>query len=144
MDAIDRFRLEPQAPETLRAILIAQDGSTLEVEGQVLEKQFRCAAGYLVITSDGIPFEEALHFYLLDGESKFLDGVTLGRMYNSGILQDLTLRGEALEFAFFGKDRWRLSILDSPRAALFSHPWSSVRGIGPWRMGHYLKLQRMG
>jgi hypothetical protein len=142
MEAVDRFHLQPQAPDTLRSILTATDGSSLEVEGQVMEKQFRCSLGYLVITSDGIPFEEALHFYLLSPDGEFLDGISLGHAYNSGILRDLSVGDNTLDFSFFGTERWRLSICDSPDALLAPNPWASVRSIRGWLRGHYLRLDR--
>ncbi len=142
MDAIDQFRLEPLAPDTVRSRLTG-GASALELEGQVLEAQFRCPLGYLLITSDGIPFEEALHFYLLDRNGSVLDGLSLGSAYHSGILSRLGVRGDELEFSFFGKERWRLSVLSSPRVLLLPTPWASVRGIhGPFRR-HYLKLEKV-
>ena len=143
MEVIERFHLQPHAPDTLRSLLIASDGSSLEVEGQVMEGQFDTSLGYLVITSDGIPFEEALHFYLLERDGKLLDGISLGHAYNSGILGDLSIGIDALEFSFFGSERWRLSIRESGDAMLFSTPWSSVRSINGWMRGHYLKLERL-
>src|ERR1700678_3874667 len=105
MEAVNKFRIEPLPGEVPRSYLIFNENSTLKVEGQIIEAQFLCAKGYLVITSDGSPFEEMIHFYLLDGEGRFLDEVSLGQIYHSGTLRDIDLRFDSrLEFSFFGKE----------------------------------------
>ena len=144
MEAVDKFRVEPLGPESLRSRLIAPDGSFLEVEGQVLEMQFRSSQGYLVVTSDGNPYEEMVHFYLLDPAGQFRDGISLGRIYHSGILADISVGDETLEFSFFGKERWRLSIRDSPGPVLFPNPLSGIRSINGRLRRHYLHLERLG
>ena len=114
------------------------------VEGIVLEAQYRCRAGYLVVTSDGNPFEELLHFYLVGNKNEILDDLSLGRMYNPGIFRDVTIvpGAEAFEFTFFGDDRWRLSILDPPRRALLPRVFSNVRRSRSWLTPSYLDLRR--
>jgi hypothetical protein len=144
MEAVDRFRVEPIEPERRRSRLIAPDGSFQEVEGQVLEMQFRCAQGFLVVTSDGNPYEETVHFYLLDATGQFRDGLSLGRMYHSGILSATAVVDETLEFSFFGTERWRLRIGHCASLVSFPKPFSGSRSIkGPLRR-HYLQLERLG
>jgi hypothetical protein len=143
MDAVDRFHIRSPGAESLHSRLISTDGTFMEVEGRVIEMQFRCENGYLVVTSDGNPFEEMVHFYLLSHTTRFLDGLSLGRMYHSGILHDTSVCDDSLEFSFFGPERWRLSIRKSAGAVLLPKPGSSVRSINGWLRLHYLQLERI-
>ena len=139
MEAIDKFRIEPIAGGTLHSRLAFDKSLSLEVAGVTIEAQFRCSRGYLVVTSDGNPYEEIIHFYLLSEGGEVLDELSLGRIYHSGTLRDVVPHaGDRLEFSFFGRERWCLSILDKARLqppSLFS----SVRRKG-W--SHYLSLQK--
>ena len=143
MEVVDRFRVTPLGPDTLRSRLIGPEGPVMEVEGQLIEMQFSTPEGYLVVTSDGNPYEETVHFYLLDRDGQFRDGISLGRMYHSGILDDISVGDETLEFSFFGKDRWRLSIRKSPGPMLFPNPFSCIRTIKGRLRRHYLQLERL-
>ncbi len=144
MEAVDRFRIEPEGGESLRSRLIDSEGHSVEVEGTVLEGQFRCSKGYLVIASDGIPFEEALHFYLVGSGGDLLDGISLGQAYHAGILRDAAAGQDTLDFSFFGDERWRLSIRKSRDSVMLPNPWATVRSLSGWLRGHYLRLERLG
>ncbi len=143
MEAVDRFRIDPEGGESLRSRLIDGDGRSVDIEGKVLEGQFHCSKGYLVITSDGIPFEEAVHFYLVGRDGRLLDGISLGQAYHSGILRDMRAGEDTLEFSFFGDERWRLSVGKSPDAVVLPNPWAAVRSVSGWLRGHYLRLERL-
>ena len=142
MEAVDRFRIKPIPEDILRSQLILDETSSLEVDGQAIEAQFRCSRGYLVITSDGNPYEEMIHFYLLDHKGDLLDEVSLGRIYHSGTLRDIDAKSDdQVEFSFFGTERWCLSILAEARlqpAPLFS----SVTRKQGWLGSHYLSLRK--
>ena len=142
MEAVNIFRIEPIPKESLRSDLIFNGTSTLQVEGQIIEAQFRCARGYLVITSDGNPYEEMIHFYLLDSEGGLLDEVSLGQIYHSGTLRDIALKSDdQLEFSFFGTERWCLLILGEARLQL-PRLFSSVRRTHGWFGSHYMSLRK--
>jgi hypothetical protein len=140
MQAVQKFRTEPMEGRE-RAWLVSDEGLSVEVEGVILEAQFQCSRGYLVITSDDNPHEETLHFYFLSEAGQVLDEVSLGQIYHSGILRNAAPHADdRLEFSFFGTERWCLTILDKPR---FQPPslFSSVRLKG--RFGsHYLSLRK--
>ena len=59
-----------------------------QIEGYVIEAQYRCAHGHLLITSFDCPFEEANSFTLLDDRFQVLAEAKLGVMYGSFLLND--------------------------------------------------------
>lgn len=141
METADKFRIEPFAGGELHSRLVCNEGLTVEVQGRILEAQFRCSLGYLVILSDGNPYEEMIHFYLLNDSGEILDGLSLGQIYHSGILRDLVSSENQLEFSFFGKERWQLRVMDRPRfhvPSLFSSVSRTKGGFRP----HYLSLRK--
>ena len=144
MEPIQLFALRPVQDHGGDSRLLAGGQDVGPVEGVVLEAQFRCRLGSLVVTSDDNPFEEGLHFYLLDQAHDRLDDVSLGRMYHPGMLRDLVARSDAdvLTFGFFGGDRWRLSVAETARWPGFPRPFSGVRRSRPWPAPRYLDLRR--
>jgi hypothetical protein len=144
MEAIQLFALRPDPSHAGDSRLLAGGQDVGAVEGIVLEAQFRCRPGSLVVTSDGSPFEERLHLYLLDHAHERLDDVSLGRMYHAGMLRDVVTQPDrdVLTFGFFGGDRWRLTIAETPRWSGLSRPFSAVRRSRPWPGQRYLELRR--
>ena len=145
MEAIELFALRPDGGHAGDSRLLAGGQDVGVVEGIVLETQFRCRPGSLVVTSDDRPFEEGLHFYLLDPAHKRIDDVSLGRMYQAGMLHDVAAQPDrdVLTFGFFGGDRWRLTIAEAPRWSGFPRPFSGVRRSHPWPGPRYLELRRV-
>lgn len=145
MEAIQTFTVRPLQESKGDSRLLADGNDVGRVEGLVLEGQYRCAPGFLVVTSDDSPFEERLHFYLLDRSYGRLDDVTLGRMYNPGIYRDVVVAPDrdVLEFTFFGGDRWRLSVAGQPARSWFPRPFSAVTRAGAWAAPHQLELRRI-
>lgn len=89
--------------------------SELLLDGLILEAQYECSAGYLLMLTEDCPFEEALHVYLLDRSLRPIDKLVLGKAYQPGILRDVKISGkESLEFSFFGGDKWQLRVLEKP------------------------------
>lgn len=144
MQTTSRFRLDSADLERATSQIVDEDGRILaSVEGVVIEGQFQCTPGYLVVTSNANPFEEELHFYLLNDRLSLVDSVSLGQIYHSGIMRQLEIGpGDRLEFSFFGDERWRLTVLVSPRRRL-SFPFSSVRYSGGALDRHALFLERL-
>ncbi len=90
--------------------------SGLLLDGLLLEAQYECSAGYLLMLTEDCPFEEALHIYLLDRSLRPIDKLVLGKAYEPGILKSLKVSGKnSLEFSFFGGDTWWLRVLEKPR-----------------------------
>jgi hypothetical protein len=57
------------------------------VSGYVVEAQYQCAAGYLLITSFDCPYEEANDFLLLNDRYQTVAKTRLGVMYGTFLLQ---------------------------------------------------------
>jgi hypothetical protein len=140
---VHRFQLERLGPDAVRSRLIADGRTVAEVAGRVDELQLGHRDEYLLITSDGDPFENELHLYLLGPSGDVVDGVSLGLVYHSGTLSDVEIVGDTLEFSFFGAERWRVTIMDSPRMWLPPNPFARLRSeVGAWRR-HRLKVDRL-
>jgi hypothetical protein len=145
MEPIELFSLVPCDAELPIARLLSNGRDVGEVKGRAIEAQFRYRRGYLIITSDGNPFEEIAHIYLLGHDFHVVDLVWLGAMYHSGVVRNIISRGDdCLEFAFFGgSDRWKLTIRNTPQVSWLPNITSTVRYPGGWLRPHYLQLDRI-
>ena len=128
--------------ENCSATLVAGDRSLGRIDGLAIEAQIKCPTGYLVITSDDTPYEEVLHFILLNDAMERIDQLDLGKVYQAGMLRQLYLGDDYLEFSFFGEDRWRLSVLGTPTVWI-PRLLSGVSYPTGWRRRHHLKLERL-
>ena len=112
------------------------------MRGLVLEAQLALDGGFLVLTTDDSPFEEALHLTLLDAHLAVEDERTLSVPYRPGAVTDLrVVSAEAVELSFFGKDRWRVTVHRQARRRLRAHPGA---GLGDRLAKHRLELARVG
>ena len=138
------FRLEPLPGEFPQARVVAEERPTATVlEGRVLEAQYRCDLGFLLLTSDDNPYEEALHIRLLDLHFQVIDAVDLRQIYHPAMLHNLqVIDPHSLMFSFFGNDRWRLDIDVQARIRWDVHPFASVSYPGGRLRTHYLRLVR--
>src|SRR5262245_18137679 len=107
MTPIDTCSLSPIESrgehEPYRARLLLEGHPTsLVLDGHHLESQLRTRAGHaLLFVTDDCPYEEQLHIFLLSDALEVLDSLTLGRMYQPGVLRDLSLTDrDQLGFAF--------------------------------------------
>jgi hypothetical protein len=140
---VQAFLIEPLGTEAARSRVISNGDSVAEVAGCLDEMQFTCSHGYLLITSDGNPYEEELHFSLLAPSREILDGFSLGQIYHSGIFSNIEIVGDTIEFSFFGAERWCLTVLDAPRSRVPLNRYATVHGaLGNWRRG-FLSLTRI-
>jgi len=116
--------------ETPRSNLLFDAALTgVTVPGVVLEAQYRCGELHLLLTTENIPYEEALHVLLLDARFNLLDQVELSHPYASGALTDLQQHGDGrLQFSLFGGDRWELAVLPTPRRLTMDEAPTGVRG----------------
>jgi|SRR6478735_9268115 len=143
MHAIEEFSLNPLTHLAPRGQLLRDGQALAEVDGAVLEAQYRCSQGYLLVTAEGDPDEQLLHLHLMSTKCEALDQVSLGRMYNAGNFSRPTIgEGDVLEFSFFAQERWRLTVLPRPKRML-SVPFSPVRRAGGVLRAHLLDLARL-
>ena len=94
----------------------------ITVSGKVLEAQYRIGENFLVLTTEGSPFEEALYIYYLSNHLRLLDSLELSASYSEGILRNVSLSdSEEIMFSFFDKDeRWLLKVYSHPKHAFFN------------------------
>jgi hypothetical protein len=92
----------------------------VSLAGNTLEAQLKWRDNYLLFLTEGSPFEEALHIYVLDDRFAVLDEAQLAAEYTPGALADLKVSGEdAVTFSFFDrKERWELTMLPGSRRAM--------------------------
>ena len=62
-----------------------------EVSGKVLEAQYRIGENFLVLVTEGNPFEEALHVYYFSNTLDLIDSLELSAMYSEGMLRNVSL-----------------------------------------------------
>lgn len=145
MDEIQSFSLRRIGGELPRSALLWRgDPTGLTVDGLTIEKQFRVQPGYLLLITEDSPFEESLHVYLLSPERNLLDALELSVPYAPGILDRLDEREPAsLTFSFFGDDRWRLDVRDSPTTRWRFAPLAPWRYKAGWVRPRWLALRRL-
>jgi hypothetical protein len=61
--------------------------TAVEIPGFIIEAQYRCRHGFLLITSQACPYEESNDFILLDLALKLVATKELGRAYCSFLLE---------------------------------------------------------
>lgn len=101
-------------------VVIGGRGTGEAMTGCVLEGAWRPASGgVLVAATCDCPFEELVTFLWLR-EGRRRAEARLGVIYTAGLFELIEAQGDALRFAFFGKDRWVLRARDVrwPRRAL--------------------------
>ena len=99
----------------------------VRVPGLVLEAQYRFGEEFLLLTTEDVPYEEALHAVLLGRCHAIVDRLQLGHPFAAGILTDLQpAAGGSLRFSFFGGDLWELTIAPARRRF---RPSEAPRGV---------------
>ncbi|WP_299437477.1 hypothetical protein [uncultured Rhodospira sp.] len=96
-----------------RLSLDGLDGA-VEIPGCILEGAWRIDCHFLIATTDDITSEDQLHFLLLNSRAEFIDQVTLGAVYSTGVFAASHPKGARLSFRFFGDTTWTLTVLPSP------------------------------
>jgi hypothetical protein len=116
MQAIEGFSLEqhsgPYEKWPLQSRLFHDCRDTgASVPGYVIEAQYQCAQGYLLILSHDCPYEEANDFVLLSTDYKPLARRALGVPYGSYLIESHhPVAADALMLRYFGDECLRLSI----------------------------------
>ena len=107
-----------------------------EVEGGTLEAAVAVDGGFLVFLTEGVPEEERLSIYLVDGSGSLLDRANIGQWYTAAAFSDLEIEGPRnLRFRFLGDGHWRLRLLEHsglrlpllPEAPCVSRPFGFTR-----------------
>jgi hypothetical protein len=145
MQAISEIQLQSIKDKELQStVTLGLMRGPEPVSGHVLEAQFRLDNKYLILVTDGSPLEEVLHFHLLDAELRPVDKVSLGRMYNAGIVKDLEpTSANTLTFSFFGDEVWQLEMLAGRRLSFHTPLLSAVQYPGVSLKGHRLFLSKL-
>jgi hypothetical protein len=116
MDRISLFSLEthtgPYEKWPLKTRLFADGKDTGRViSGYVIEAQYKCFGGYLIITSYDCLFEESNTFLLLDDSYQTLATGGLGVMYDTFLLENhRALSATALELDYGDGLRYILAL----------------------------------
>ena len=132
--------------ETPRSKLLFDGTPTgTTVPGVVLDAQYRYGERYLLLTTENIPYEEALHILLLDQGFRVLDHLELSHAFAPGTLTDVEPAGDGrLRFSLFGGDRWELTVLPAPRRLRLDDAPTGVRGrIRRLVAPRWLKITRL-
>ncbi len=148
MQSVDCFSLSPnpvgQSQNKAVSEIMNQGIPTGQtIQGSELEAQYAIDDRFLILTTENCPYEEALHIHLLDRQFEILDYLELAQVYSPGILGKIHVSAEnCLEFTFFGQERWRLTVLRSPKPGFFRWTRRVTRFPG-WRFWarRYLDLE---
>jgi putative salt-induced outer membrane protein YdiY len=120
MRPISHFSLEthtgPYDQWSKHTRLFANSKDTAQlISGYVIEAQYKCAAGYLIITSYDCLFEEANTFVLLNDRYETIATHSLGAMYNSYLLEShLPLDDHSLALDYGDGVRYVLAVRQKP------------------------------
>lgn len=100
-----------------------------EVLGKVLEAQYRIGENFLVLVTEGNPFEEALYIYYFSSSLHLIDSLELSAMYAEGMLRNISIADSGdIMFSFFDNDeQWVLKVYSSPKYAFFNNKYPVKR-----------------
>lgn len=120
MKPVNAFSLEHHAgpyaswPRDTRLFLEGRDTGQ-RVPGYLIEAQYECFAGFLLITSQDCPFEESNDFLLLDPRYRVVARRSLGQAYGSFLLKSHEPLSEtALRLTYHGDLVYTLHIVPRP------------------------------
>lgn len=115
----------------------------IEVSGKVLEAQYRIGENFLVLVTEGNPFEEALYVYYLSNSLHLMDSLELSAMYSEGMLRNLSLSDSGdIMFSFFdNNEHWVLKVYSHPKHAFFNNKYPVKRKI-PFFHKNWLSLKK--
>ncbi|GAA0371023.1 hypothetical protein GCM10009092_39190 [Bowmanella denitrificans] len=99
------------------------------VQGKVLEAQYKIGENFLVLVTEGNPFEEALYIYYFSDSLNLMDSLELSVMYSEGMLRNLSLTDSGdIVFSFFDNDeQWILKVYSHPKYTLFNNKYPVKR-----------------
>lgn len=116
----------------------------IQVLGQVLERQYRVGERFLVLLTEGNPFEEALYIYFFSKNLQVIDALELSAMYSEGILNNVSVsNSDEIRFSFFYRDdQWALKIFSCPKYKLFSNKYPVKRHLSIFNK-NWLSLKKV-
>jgi hypothetical protein len=119
LTSVTRFSLVPeQLPSPVRSELTLDGAPTgRRVPGIQLLAQYSFGDRFLLLLDEDCPYEGYLYILLLGPSLATIEQRELGLVWGApGFVADLGVDApNALEFTFFGNDRWRLAVLAAPR-----------------------------
>ena len=122
-----------EKPDETPKILLENQKSQnqIEVSGKVLEAQYRVGDNFLVLVTEGNPFEEALYIYYFSNSLQLLDSLELSAMYAEGILRNVSVaNSDEIKFSFFdNNEQWTLKILLNPKYTVCSNKYPVKRKL---------------
>lgn len=100
-----------------------------EVSGKVMEAQYRIGENFLVLVTEGNPFEEALYVYYFSNSLHLMDSLELSAMYSEGMLRNISLSDSGnIMFSFFDNDeQWVLKVYSHPKYVFFNNKYPVKR-----------------
>lgn len=114
-----------------------------EVSGKVLEAQYRIGENFLVLVTEGNPFEEALYVYYFSNSLHLMDSLELSAMYSEGILRNVSLSDSGdIMFSFFDNDeQWVLKVYSNPKYTFFNNKYPVKRNMSVFHK-NWLSLKK--
>jgi hypothetical protein len=144
VEPVSLFSLRSPDQDDRGAILYAAGSKVGFVRARLIEAQYSCSAGFLIIASCDVPYEEELDISLRAKVSfNLLDEMMLGLPYTPGIFGGVVMSGpNMLEFSFFGRDRWIVEVFDRPRIVWVKNWFGPARYASCLPGRHFLRLRR--
>lgn len=147
LQATKEFQIQStlDSPENPVKIVLehTQSNQQIRLSGKVLEAQYLHGDNYLILTTEGTPFEEGLYIYYLNNKLQILDALGLGMTYTAGFLENLqTPSPNTLSFTFFDdNERWELTIAAAGSFSPLFHAFP-VKRRHSFFSKRWLRLQR--
>ncbi|MGB2221766.1 hypothetical protein [Neptunomonas sp.] len=120
-----------EKPDETPRILLENKKSNkqFEVSGKVLEAQYRIGENFLILVTEGNPFEEALYIYYFSNTLNLMDSLELSAMYSEGMLRNVSLSNSGdIMFSFFdNSEMWVLKVYSHPKYAFFNNKYPVKR-----------------
>ncbi|PIE83686.1 MAG: hypothetical protein CSA09_00350 [Candidatus Contendobacter odensis] len=101
----------------------------IKISGKMLEAQYRIGENFLVLATEGNPFEEALYVYYFSNSLHLMDSLELSAMYSEGMLRNVSLSDSGdIMFSFFdNNEQWVLKVYSHPKYAFFNNKYPVKR-----------------
>ncbi|MCG8549249.1 MAG: hypothetical protein MI799_02475 [Desulfobacterales bacterium] len=133
------------SPDDIPRILLKHQKlkKQIEVLGKVLEAQYRVGNNFLILVTEGNPFEEALYIYYFNNRLQIIDALELSAMYAGGMLRNIYVAGpNEIKFSFFdNSEQWVLKIFSSPKYTMFNNKYPAKRKLSVFHK-NWLSLQK--
>jgi hypothetical protein len=113
--------------------------------GTQLVAQYAYGDRFLLLLDEDCPYEGHLYALLLGPALEVVEQRELGVPYAAGFVTNLRVAAaDALEFSFFGSDRWRLAVLSIPKLTWVDWNRPSTRQWRKLLARRWLALDQIG